>query len=503
LRAKDRGLGRRGFELIGPNYEVIEEVVAKALEFVLNSEIGPQGRQQGNTIPESIRKKIRSSNGKSCPLCGILMVYTPGRTPPLKKNEPTWEHVLELTLGGKNTLDNTSVICHSCNNAASILLSKYLGINDKKIGSREWKEEFVGDKRNLVRLHRYLEWKINSILLERIDGGQGLGRLWTSIRWGSPEKKSVEIKEGKKGYLGKLVDWLSSLFRVGGKSPKSVGVKSHKGGGVKRSKKEEMTELGTIKPDSSKDAEEKAPSKISSIFTQQVLSAFKESEGGALGFPDIFEIEKNIKKEAKLTWNQFFTEFGMTNQGAMNTKTKRLLEICDIPHTLTRDSETGIDYAHYKVPSKKNTRKNSVARKQEEIKEEGKRKATEITKRIINGESRQLPAWSELDTSNKDDLAKLLISLIGGDRVNAVSLGLRITSYQTNNGLEDTGSKALLKAFGLHGHNMSLNKIIEREFSEEIAVEATAFRTEPSTGEAHPVSFEYRVKPTLIESEEE
>ena len=74
MRAKDRGLGRRGFELIGPNYEVIEEVVAKALEFVLNSEIGPQGRQQGNTIPESIRKKIRSSNGKSCPLCGILMV---------------------------------------------------------------------------------------------------------------------------------------------------------------------------------------------------------------------------------------------------------------------------------------------------------------------------------------------------------------------------------------------------------------------------------------------
>ena len=129
--------------MIRPNYEVIEDTVARSLEFVLNTDIDPERRKQGNTIPDSIRKKIAASNGKSCPLCGVFMTYTPGRETPLKKNEATWEHVLDLSLGGKNTLENTAVICHSCNTAAAKLLSKFLGINRKPIGTREWKEEFV------------------------------------------------------------------------------------------------------------------------------------------------------------------------------------------------------------------------------------------------------------------------------------------------------------------------------------------------------------------------
>jgi len=482
--------------MIRPNYEVIEDTVARSLEFVLNTDIDPERRKQGNTIPDSIRKKIAASNGKSCPLCGVFMTYTPGRETPLKKNEATWEHVLDLSLGGKNTLENTAVICHSCNTAAAKLLSKFLGINRKPIGTREWKEEFVEDKRNLVRLHRYLEWKIKSIFLEGIYGGQGLGKLFSSIRGEGFATKSVEIK--KNGYWRKFVDRLSSLFRFGGKSPESLAANSHKREGLV-SKKEENTELSTINSDPSRDAEEKTPSKIQSIFTKRVLSAFKESEEGSLGFPDILKIKRNIKEEAKLTWNEFFAEFGMTNQGAMNTKTKRLLEICDIPHTLTRDSESGIDYAHCKTSPKKRTRKR-VARRQEEIREEAKTKAAEIIKRITNQKSEQLPDWSELDTSNKDDLAKLLILLIGEGRIHSVSLGNRITKFQQNNRLKNTGSKALLKEFGL---GQSLNKVIMREFSDKISVETTAFRTDSSTGKEHPVSFEYSVIKTPTGSEEE
>ena len=101
--------------------------------------------------------------------------------------------------------------------------------------------------------------------------------------------------------------------------------------------------------------------------------------------------------------------------------------------------------------------------------------------------------WSELDTSNKDDLEKLLISLIGEGSVNVAALGNRIIAYQKNNGLQDTGSKALLKEFGLTG---SLNQVITREFSEKISAEATSFRTSPTTGKNVPTSFEYSVKRT-------
>ena len=100
---------------------------------------------------------------------------------------------------------------------------------------------------------------------------------------------------------------------------------------------------------------------------------------------------------------------------------------------------------------------------------------------------------SELDTSKKDELEKLLISLIGEGSVNVAVLGNRISAYQKNNGLQDTGSKVLLKEFGLTG---SLNKVITREFSEKISAEATSFRTSPETGKKIPTSFEYSVKRT-------
>ena len=102
--------------------------------------------------------------------------------------------------------------------------------------------------------------------------------------------------------------------------------------------------------------------------------------------------------------------------------------------------------------------------------------------------------WSELDTSNKDDLENLLISLIGEDSVNVAALGRWISAYQKNNGLQDTGSKFLLKEFGLRG---SLNQVIIREFSDNISVEATAFRTDPDTKEEIPTSFKYSVKRTV------
>ena len=96
--------------------------------------------------------------------------------------------------------------------------------------------------------------------------------------------------------------------------------------------------------------------------------------------------------------------------------------------------------------------------------------------------------------SKKDELEKLLISLIGKDSLNSADLGKRVSSYQRSKGLQDTGTKALLKKYGLP--SSSLNKIILQEFSEKISAEITAFRTSPTTGEKIPTSFEYSVKRT-------
>ena len=84
-------------------------------------------------------------------------------------------------------------------------------------------------------------------------------------------------------------------------------------------------------------------------FHQLVVAAFAEesNEGQTLAFPELLEIQRTIKKDYGLTWSEFYDYFGITNNGAMNTKTKYLLNISGIPHTLSRDSEEGIDYAHY------------------------------------------------------------------------------------------------------------------------------------------------------------
>ena len=102
--------------MIESNDELITRKVAESLDFILDPTREPIKRK--HNMPASIKKKIQSSHGKSCPLCRIKMVHTPGKGPGKQKgNEATWEHVLDLTLGGQNGLENAAVICDSCNSA--------------------------------------------------------------------------------------------------------------------------------------------------------------------------------------------------------------------------------------------------------------------------------------------------------------------------------------------------------------------------------------------------
>ncbi len=98
--------------------------------------------------------------------------------------------------------------------------------------------------------------------------------------------------------------------------------------------------------------DEKSHSDIPPTLRHLIISAFKESEEGTLTLSDIWALVKNVKEDAKLTWNQFLSEFGISNSTShFTTKTKKLLEICDISCTLTRDQEASMDYAHYNPSS--------------------------------------------------------------------------------------------------------------------------------------------------------
>ena len=200
--------------MIETNDELITQKVAQSLDFVLNPLGEPVKRK--SPIPESVKKKIKSSHGKGCSLCGIKMVHTPDKGPGRQKyNEATWEHVLDLSIGGSNNLENSTIICDSCNSANNSVMLEYIGQFGLRLGSVEWKEEFNRDRRNLVKLHRFVEWKINSVLLGRTDVDQELHRTWSKHRWGS--SAHATDSRGKRthgrGVIKRIFDNIRSLFQ--------------------------------------------------------------------------------------------------------------------------------------------------------------------------------------------------------------------------------------------------------------------------------------------------
>lgn len=63
-------------------------------------------------LPYSFNYKItKAFIGKECPVCGSMMSKHSGYSP----HKPTVQHNKPRSLGGTNTLDNISVICHKCN----------------------------------------------------------------------------------------------------------------------------------------------------------------------------------------------------------------------------------------------------------------------------------------------------------------------------------------------------------------------------------------------------
>ncbi len=318
--------------MIESNDELITRKAAESIDFFLDSTKEP-AKRKGN-MPASIKKMVESWHGKECPLCAVKMVHTPDKGPgKLKENEASWEHVLDLSLGGENHLDNATVICDRCNSANNSTMIEYIGGLGENFGTMAWKEAFIRDSRNLVRLQRFVEWKITSILQRNVDSNQELSRIWSRYRYGTPiEPESRITRKEATGVLRQKFSRLLTLFR------------SNKNG---------STEVNT-------------------------------------GPPPAVE---------------------MSEPELMNVKP---LE------------------SH------------------------------------VNGRLR----WSDLDTGRTEDLGRLLVDLIGSERIPGSRLGQEIGKFQARNSLSQSGSKGLFKEFGISITNTkSMQSIISEKFSHLIRVE--------------------------------
>ena len=447
--------------MIESNDELISRKIAESLDFILDPTREPIKRK--NNIPVSIKKKIQSSHGKICPLCRIKMVHTPDKgSGKRKENEASWEHVLDLSLGGENGLENAAVICDSCNSANNSVMLEYLGQFGESFGGLKWKENFNKDRRNLVRLHRFLEWKINSILLSRVDSNLELNEIWSRFRWGQTMSLlyTPRRKTNRRGVLNSLFNRIISLFRPSTQTEIA-----------QPSTQTEIAQSSNQKIPNTKAfdefmAEIIGNERISShTLSARIIAHQTENEWGETG-------KKAVFRKFELSLNQ-------TYKDAIEKNPSASVEVSG--------SHPAYQFALKNNKKKEPTRNKKMQKRQAEIKIQTKREAAEIIERITGRKStskttiRDEPTvpsdnqeirWTDLDKGSLDDLGKLLVHLIGEDRMIMSRLGTEISKFQKHNRLSGAGSKDLLKEFGINTtKTRTLKAIIIENFSDLIDVD--------------------------------
>ena len=67
---------------------------------------------------------LRGAHGRSCPICGMVMIHYPGEI--VDHNMPsaaTIEHILPRSLGGTHAKENLATICNGCNRARGVVFN--------------------------------------------------------------------------------------------------------------------------------------------------------------------------------------------------------------------------------------------------------------------------------------------------------------------------------------------------------------------------------------------
>lgn len=145
--------------LVAKNLELndrIRRFQALSLSFIHSDNL-PTKRK----VPAAIRNKVSEAAGEKCPLCPNILISTSLKKTPLDDRESTSDHILDLCLGGNNTVENFLILCHECNFAKNTAMQKQLKIKGIKQGSpghSPWQKEFPSKSDNLTKLLEYIEW---------------------------------------------------------------------------------------------------------------------------------------------------------------------------------------------------------------------------------------------------------------------------------------------------------------------------------------------------------
>ena len=307
----------------------------------------------------------------------------------------------------------------------------------------------------------FLDWKINSILLSRVDSNLELNEIWSRFSWGETRSllDTPRRQTDGRGVLNSLFNRIISLFR--------------------RSNQTEIAQ-----PSNRTEIAQSPNQKVTKI------EEFDEFMAIIIGNERITShtlSSRIIAYQAKNEWEEtgkkaVFRKFGLKQNQTYKVAIEKYLsasvEVSGTPPAY---------WFELKDNQKGPTRKMKMQKRQDEIKIRAKREASEIIERITGQKppsttimpeeptappDNQEMRWSDLDKGSLDDLGKLLVYLIGEDRMIMSILGSEIVKFQKRNGLSGAGSKDLLKEFGINTTNTrTLKATILENFSDFIDVD--------------------------------
>lgn len=119
----------------------------EALEAYKASNNGWNVEKTERTRLPDAKRRVVGRDGITCFYCGK----------PTDEKERTLEHVLSITSGGNNTLDNLAIACYKCNQeAGSLSVVEKVKLRDKKRQKRESAQAMLAANRKSYRKRRWL-----------------------------------------------------------------------------------------------------------------------------------------------------------------------------------------------------------------------------------------------------------------------------------------------------------------------------------------------------------
>ena len=424
--------------------ELLERIrLAKAQSITfLNSDKQPTKRMIGAPV----KKKLNSKSGKQCPICKEKMKLSKQRQTPLDNTEATVEHILDLAIGGNNTLENFMIICHRCNEVNNQIMQDYLtiSIEDKRlvIGSLDWRKELRASEKKILRLFKYIEWSFRLGNDSAKEHFPELNALFSEYRYG---QISPILPKTPPSILNKIISYFRRLIRGIGKSG-SKNPSNSSGSSA---------EMETTEQDYQRISEEIE-------FTPEEFSRAILQMSGK--FPIFFG---QIYGELITKHSRFnLSNYNISPNEYLRLHCSDFLEIEERPdkvgqiHYWIREKSTEIEMKTELNPNKilEKSKRKAVAKSQKEIRD--------IRKQIADTNTHAIEEDSNIDSSEPVEFRGMILEIFTEaetTRLSLSALGVRMSRKIKDEGYQN--SKEYFQS--VHGSSMTLSDALNSYFTNE------------------------------------